>query len=104
MVAGQPPSSGLLQRRHLAVSAGHQLLLPPVAGTGQQVSMDSVGSVPLVVLAGALGTLAAVFLRVTGRWPGGRPALGPFQSGVLAISLVGVSLVYAAVFGAKPGR
>src|ERR671932_1324853 len=59
-------------------------------------------SVPLVVLAGALGTVAAVLLQLAGRWPGGRPALGPFQSSVLAVSLIGVSLVYAAVLGAAP--
>lgn len=64
--------------------------------------MGSLGSVQLVVLVGALGTLGAVFLQVAGRWPGGRPAFGPFQSSVLAVSLVGVSLVYAAVLEAVP--
>jgi hypothetical protein len=59
-------------------------------------------SVPPVVLAGALGTLVAVLLQLAGRWPGGRPALGPFQAGVLGVSLLGVSLVYAAVLGALP--
>jgi hypothetical protein len=44
-------------------------------------------SVPPVVLAGALGTVAAVLLQLAGRWPGGRPAFGPFQSGLLALSL-----------------
>jgi hypothetical protein len=43
-----------------------------------------------------------VLLQVTGRWPGGRPALGPFQSGVLAVSLIEVSLVYAAALAAVP--
>ena len=57
-------------------------------------------SVPPVVLAGAVGTMAAVLLQLAGRWPGGRPAFGPFQSGLLALSLVGVGLVYAAVLGA----
>ena|SRR5712691_7913907 len=64
--------------------------------------MDTVGSVQLAVLVGALGTLGAVLLQVAGRWPGGRPAFGPFQSVVLAVSLVGVSLVYAAVLEALP--
>ena len=59
-------------------------------------------SVPPVVLAGALGTVAAVLLQLAGRWPGGRPAFGPFQSGLLALSLLGVSLVYAADLGAVP--
>jgi hypothetical protein len=59
-------------------------------------------SVPPVVLAGALGTVLAVLLQLAGRWPGGRPALGPFQVGVLGVSLLGLGLVYAAVLGAAP--
>src|SRR5437016_1076730 len=64
--------------------------------------MDTVGSVQLAMLVGALGTLGAVLLQVAGRWPGGRPAFGPFQSVVLAVSLVGVSLASAAVLEARP--
>jgi hypothetical protein len=64
--------------------------------------MDTVGSVQLAVLVGAVSTLAAVVLQVAGRWPGGRPAFGPFQSAVLAVSLVGVSMVYAAVLEVVP--
>ena len=64
--------------------------------------MDTVGSVQLAVLVGALGTLGALLLQVAGRWPGGRPAFGPFQSAVLATSLIGVSLIYAAVLEVVP--
>jgi hypothetical protein len=59
-------------------------------------------TVQIVAVAGAVGTLGAVLLQVAGRWPGGRVILGPFHSALTAISLVGVSLVYAAVLGALP--
>jgi hypothetical protein len=61
--------------------------------------MDNVGSAAFVAVAGALGILVLLLLQVTGHWPGGRPSFGPFQSTLLAVSLVGAGLIYASMLG-----